>query len=89
MSSGLQDLRFGARLLFRAHAVTLLGAVALVLTAGAAARLPAGFLPDISPLDAAARTGAALLLAGAATVAMKRPARRALAVAPARPLRSE
>jgi predicted permease len=68
---------------------TAVGLVIGLGLAAAGARLLASFLPGISPLDAAAFTGAALLLGGAATVAMWLPVRHALAVDPARTLRSE
>jgi predicted permease len=68
---------------------TAAGLVAGLAMAAAGARLLASFLPGISPLDAAAYAAATLLLGSAATIAMWLPVRRALAVDPARTLRSE
>ena len=68
---------------------TAAGLVTGLGLAAAGARLLASFLPGISPLDAAAYAGTTILLGGAATVAMWLPVRRALAVDPARTLRSE
>ena len=68
---------------------TAIGLTAGLGIAAAGARLLGGLLPGVSPLDAAAYLGAALLLAAAATLAMWLPVRRALAVDPAQVLRSE
>jgi len=68
---------------------TAIGLTAGLGIAAAGSRLLGGLLPGVSPLDAAAYLGAALLLAAAATLAMWLPVRRALAVDPAQVLRSE
>ena len=75
-------LRQGLRL-------TALGLALGFLLAAGAAKLAASFLPGVSPLDATAFASALLILGGAAFVAMWLPARRTLAVDPARALRSE
>jgi putative ABC transport system permease protein len=69
--------------------LTAVGLAVGLALAAAGARLLAGFLPGVSPLDGVAYTGATLLLGAAATMAMWLPARRALAVDPAQALRSE
>ena len=56
---------------------------------GAAHSSSAAFLPGVSPLDAAAYLGAALVLGRRGLLAMWLPVRRALAVDPAQALRSE
>ena len=69
--------------------LTAVGLAIGLALAAAGARLLGGFLPGISPLDTTAYAGAAVLLGAAATTAMWLPARRVLAVDPARALRSE
>jgi predicted permease len=68
---------------------TAAGLIIGLAIAAAGARLLAGFLPGVSPLDVSAYLGAAALLGAAATLAMWLPVRRALAVDPAQALRSE
>ena len=68
---------------------TAAGLIIGLAIAAAGARLLAGFLPGVSPLDLSAYLGAAALLGAAATLAMWLPVRRALAVDPAQALRSE
>jgi len=68
---------------------TAAGLIIGLAIAAAGARLLAGFLPGVSPLDISAYLGAAALLGAAATLAMWLPVRRALAVDPAQALRSE
>jgi predicted permease len=68
---------------------TAAGLVIGLAVAAVGARLLAGFLPGVSPLDASAYLGAAALLGAAATLAMWLPVRRALAVDPSQALRSE
>jgi ABC-type antimicrobial peptide transport system permease subunit len=69
--------------------LTAIGLAAGLALAAAGARLLGAFLPGVGALDAAAFTGAALVLAAGASLAMWLPARRALAVDPATALRSE
>jgi len=69
--------------------LTAIGLVAGLALAAAGARLLDAFLPGVSPLDAAAYTGAAVVLGTGASLAMWLPVRRALAVDPAQALRSE
>jgi putative ABC transport system permease protein len=66
-----------------------IGVVVGVLLAGAATRLIAGFLFDVSPLDALTFAGMSALFVGVALLASYLPARRAAATDPLTALRAE